>query len=129
MYNPQELPEVDKVAVLVLGQREDEGESRLYTIKDGFLIVAEVIIEDANITKIVDLWRQLPQHEQDRCHFPPFGLRFFQNNTQLLEASICWECNNIWINLHDEADGYNFDARSNPAQQLFALLKQLSGQG
>jgi hypothetical protein len=128
MYNPQDLPEVDKVAVLILGPHYAEGKKRLFTGFEGFPIYSETIItHDELIEQIADLWRRLESGEQARCHVPPYCLRFFQNNVQLLEASICWQCKNIWLNLADKKEYYKFNADAIPAQQLLTLLRKLSG--
>ena len=45
---------------------------------------------------IASLWRRLPPRTQMRCHIPPYGLRFRSEETVILQASICWKCNNIF---------------------------------
>ncbi len=60
-----------------------------------------------------------------RCHCPSFGLRFYSNNKPHLQASICWECNNIFIDMGEQALSYEFDAEHPHSKELLALVKQI----
>lgn len=121
MYDLKQMPEFDAVDILTLVQDYDSQSLSFYAIHTVHAIDERVIIA------INDLWRRLPYFGQDRCHFPPYGLRFYQKDAIILEASICWECNNIWIELPDSKSHYEFNGNSAPAQKLLYLLKYLSG--
>ena len=126
-YDMNLTPEVDSVDVLVLGY--NKGEKLILPISDRFDIHSTTHISEKRVVNAIgDLWRNLAPGEQDRCHIPPYGLRFHQGDTKILEASICWECNNILITLPDGAAGYSFDGKSESAQKLLRLLRYLSGE-
>jgi hypothetical protein len=71
---------------------------------------------------IADLWRALPHGEQDRCHAPPFGIRFHFVNQATLHVSICWQCNNVFGFDADAPTHGEFDAGSAAARELFFRL-------
>lgn len=131
MYDPTQLPEIDQVEVLTLGFEfgEESTLSRLSTGWDGFPIhLATIVVDPRVVTAIADLWRTLPTDEQARCHIPAYGVRFFADNIMILQASICWECNNIWMLIGEERTSYHFNGQSEPAQRLLRLLRYLSGE-
>ena len=72
--------------------------------------------------EIAALWNELPPGQQDRCHVPPFGLRFFSGAQLILEASVCWDCSNIFGVADGSIFSFEFDA-SAPASK--ALLTRL----
>jgi len=78
-------------------------------------------------------WRRRLQICGDTCHtaskcvatFHHLGLRFFKNGELQLQASICWECNNIFGDAKGDDFWYEFDAQHNISQKLLALCKQV----
>jgi hypothetical protein len=127
-YQQASLGAVDCVDILVLaGAPRNDNLPRLQTGFDGFPIKASHVIRGTNAEKIAQLWRTLPPTTNPaRCHVPPFGLRFYQAETLLLEASLCWQCSNIFIVIADEKAGYIFDPKHKISQELLKLLKKLS---
>ena len=121
-YNPSQLPEIDAVEVVnlqnVLGRRADTYmEEALYA---PFFQVTGKIAQD-----IARLWRLLPVAEQMRCHCPLFGFRFYTNYNLHLQAFVCWECNNIFIDVTDQKLFYTFDPQHLYSQKLLTLVKQI----
>ncbi|HYP98417.1 MAG TPA: hypothetical protein VER96_07070 [Polyangiaceae bacterium] len=86
---------------------------------------ARVVGEAA--AEIVSRWNDLPADGQARCHIPPFGFRFFLRGALLVEASVCWQCNNI----HGESSGapfwYEFDGAAAVSRRLLALARSAIG--
>ena len=78
-------------------------------------------------TRIAALWRDLPPGEEARCHTPPFGLRFYFGRRLVCEASICWQCNNIFGNAGDEELFFAFDGSHPTSRELLAACEQLIG--
>jgi hypothetical protein len=74
--------------------------------------------------EIARLWNELPPGEQARCHVPPFGLRLFSRGVLLLEASLCWDCNNIFGVAGESAFGFEFDASAPSSTALLARLRE-----
>ncbi|HLO86169.1 MAG TPA: hypothetical protein VK203_14330 [Nostocaceae cyanobacterium] len=85
-----------------------------------------VRVKGETAQQIARLWRQLPPDEQMRCHIPPFGLRFYIGNKLLVQGSVCWQCNNIYVEENGEDLVYEFDAQHPHSQQLLALLQLLA---
>ena len=57
---------------------------------------------------------------------PPFALRFFAEGNVILEASLCWGCNNIWLLEGETFSVYEFDARAEASQELLDVLTAIS---
>ena len=72
------------------------------------------------------IWNKLPPGEEGRCHVPPFGLRFFSRGQLLLEASLCWECNNIFGNIGPNTFWFEFDASATSSKTLLARAQQVT---
>lgn len=131
MYDPTQLPKINRAEVLVLSSSfsspsKDEdaiGELRVQTpMCDKIISVVQLTDEDTQ--KAAHLWRQLPGGLQARCHTPPFGLRFYQENRLLLECSICWKCNNIYIREElAKQTYYHFAGKSDIAKKLYEIMK------
>jgi hypothetical protein len=124
-YEPSQLPDVDAVDLVDLKRLQPNRVSEYMGIaKDA----PHVRVKGETAQKIASLWRQLPADEQMRCHFPPFGLRFFMEDKLLVQGSICWECNNIFVQENGEESAYKFDGLHAHSQQLLSLLKQIADQ-
>jgi hypothetical protein len=122
-YQPASLPEIDVVEIVDLkGLQPDRVNEYMRMAKNAPF----TLIEGENAQKIACLWRHLPHDEQMRCHMPPFGLRFYLGKQLLIEGSVCWECNNIFVVENDEDVAYTFDAQHPYSQELLSLLRQLS---
>ena len=115
LLSPEKLPEVSTIDILILdGSGAIEG---LSILDDA----PRERIEDQVVQEIANLFRQLPSGNPARCHTPPFGLRFYTEDSSPRQCSICWECNNIYGDFQ-----YDFDAEDSISQNLLALLTQLS---
>lgn len=89
--------------------------------------------------RIIELWHNLPSGYQSRCHVPKYGLRFLLQGESQCEASICWECDNIFGRTRDATGGASwtkfhveFSAGSEVSQALLSLVKEFcpgSGSG
>ena len=71
------------------------------------------------------LWNRLPAGRQARCHVPPFGFRFFNQSELVLQASVCWMCNNISGNVSGDEFWYAFNADAPVSQELLRAAKAL----
>ena len=85
-------------------------------------VPGEIKLEGVDAERIASLWRQLPPGEPARCHIPPYGLRFWQAGKKVIEASLCWECNNAYGYSGRQTLWFTFDAK---APVSVALLMQL----
>jgi hypothetical protein len=119
-YDPSTLGPVDAIDVVALDAHERVGRVNEY-IRTG-AAGREVRLTDAeDVERIAGFWRSLPAGEQARCHIPPYGLRFWRAGTKVLEASLCWECNNVFGYAGDQELWFAFDAT---ALVSVALLMQ-----
>jgi len=82
-----------------------------------------VRVRGSDAQGIAALWSELPPGEQDRCHVPPFGLRFFSGDHLLLEASLCWQCNNIFGVADGNRFSFAFNASASPSRELLARAR------
>jgi hypothetical protein len=121
-YAPSQLPDIDVVELV-------DFRGLPPTIVDGSGVIPKnvpyVRIKKETAQKIAYLWRQLPPGEQMRCHYPPFGLRFYMGNKLLVQGSVCWECNNIFAQENGKKMIYEFYAQHPHSRQLFALLQHI----
>ncbi len=122
-YSPALLPSIDSVEIVSL---ESVDAGRVDEYMKNAADAPSITLEGADAQRIADLWRLLPPGDQARCHFPPYGLRFRYEGRVISEASICWECDNIF----GVADGrhihYAFDASHPTSTRLLAELRQFS---
>jgi hypothetical protein len=121
-YNTSQLPEIDAVEVVnlrdIMGNRVNTYMKE--AVSAPFVRVTGEVAQD-----IARLWRLLPVAEQMRCHVPSFGLRFYNNDNLHLQASVCWQCNNIFVDIGEQELSYTFDAQHSYSQELLALVKQI----
>lgn len=121
-YDPSQLPDVDTVELVNLKGLNLNQVREYMKAKD----TPCVRIKGETAQQIAHLWRQLPPDEQMRCHVPPFGLRFYMGNKLLVQGSICWGCNNIFVEENGEDLVYEFDGLHPNSQRLLALLEFLA---
>lgn len=102
-YLPSSLPTISIVEVLVLKNVD------IADIREA-VAVPSVSLQGEDAQRVAALWRLLPTGKRYRCHIPPFGLRFLDGGVVICQASLCWDCNNIFGNANGNAFAYNFDA-------------------
>jgi hypothetical protein len=99
--------------------------------RDGYMPHARqapaVSVTGHDAQRIAALWRALPPGEQYRCHAPPFGLRFLRTGRLIDEASVCWQCNNLWGRRPGGRWYYPFDAKHPASQELLRTCERLAG--
>lgn len=72
--------------------------------------------------RIATLWRTLPAGDAKRCHIPPFG-RFFLAGRLICQASLCWQCNDLFGHAGQDKLSFAFDAASPIASALLQACK------
>ena len=103
--DPSALPAVDAVTVIPRGG-------------------SEVTCEGEAAQAIASAWRRLENGRQARCHVPPFGFRFLSHGEVMLEATVCWRCNNIHGRRAGEPVLITFDSKCEAATELLHLAEQ-----
>ncbi|WP_309716339.1 hypothetical protein [Armatimonas sp.] len=74
---------------------------------------------------LATLWQALSGKEWMRCHIPVYGMAFYDEAGLILKASLCWECNNIYLHFPDGSTGFcAFNSQSPSAQELLAFCKE-----
>jgi hypothetical protein len=121
-YTPSLLPEIDAVEVVDL---EAVVGNRFNTFMREAATAPCVWVGGEAAENIARLWRQLPPAEPMRCHTPPYGFRFYKDDDLILQASVCWNCNNIFIDSNGQELGYTFDGAHPDSRELLALAKQI----
>lgn len=117
-HNPATLPDTDTIEVVLLN---DDYDPAHVTAAIPGRTLARLTGEPAQ--RAARLWRALPSAEQMRCHMPRYALRFYATGVLLLEAALCFECNNISILRKGRREWATFDGQASPAQELLALLR------
>ncbi len=119
-YDPKTLPECDGVSVFVLsgGERDERAQF------GWFDPLRDLEPTDAEAREIATLWRSLPPAGQKRCHFPVFGVRFSAAGDPLVEARICFRCNNVSLVTGAGKGWFEFDAEAPPSRRLLELFRQ-----
>ena len=112
-YDRRTTPVVDRVEVVALSYGKRRGLVFPCTLAQG--------------EEIVGLWRKLPEAEQARCHVPVYGLQFYVGQALLLEASLCWQCNNIHLRTGIKRRYSTFDRDAPASQRLRDLLAEIAG--
>lgn len=124
------LPEIDAVDVLVLDDtmpdKAPSGVTGMYVYILGAADAPRVRLVGTQALQLATLWRRLPPGDDAACHEPPFGLRFHAGGIIVLQASVCWMCNNIYGYRGSQQFDAGFDARSAEAQELLSLLEQVT---
>ena len=115
---PSALPEIDEVEVLDLATfAVDAANSDRNTgTASSFPIAGDDAI------KIADLFRNLPDGDERRCHTPPFSLRFLASGVEVGTASVCWKCNNVRGKISGQPG-----PSTDQAAQLASCYSSLSG--
>ncbi len=125
-FSPKQLSEIDAVDVVNL---KDVDPDRVSEYMPNAINAPHVQLTDESAQQIANLWRQLPSGAFARCHIPPFGLRFYRDGELQLQASICWQCDNIFGDAQGNGFSCSFDAQHETSQKLLALCKQISESG
>jgi hypothetical protein len=116
-FTPAHLPDIDIVEVVDLSGVEPDRVGDYMPVAGN---APHVRLTGDSAQHLARLWRLLPPGGGIRCHLPPFGLRFYKDGEVLLQASLCWQCNNLYGNVKGESIGCAFDARSDVAQELLS---------
>jgi hypothetical protein len=120
--SPLHLPQVDSIDVVNL---KDFDVDRVSEYMQKAIDTDHIKVVGDLAQQIANFWQQLPPGEQFRCHIPPFGLRFYSNGKLQLQASICWECNNIFGDLEGNNFSYEFDGQHQISQALLEICKKV----
>lgn len=121
-YELSSLPAVDAVEVVNLRGLNPKRVSE-YMAEAKHSRCVRLVGNEAQ--QIAAAWRSLPEGEQARCHIPTFGLRFYAGGELILEASICWQCNNIAGKAGAESVFFVFDGEHAQSRELLAMLEQV----
>lgn len=124
-YEPSTLGQVDAVDVVAL-----DSTIRVRSVSEFIRlgVLEEVRLNDLDAERIALLWRGLPSSESARCHMPPYGLRFWLLGEKRLEASICWECNNVYGYAGDERLHFAFDSKAPTSSSLLTQCQRAFSQ-
>ena len=74
--------------------------------------------------RVINLFRELEPGESARCHIPPWGLAFYEQETLLFTATLCYACNNAYVYTAQGMNLRAFDPFGPNAAELRGILKQ-----
>jgi hypothetical protein len=116
---PSELAPIDEVQVVPL---QNVAPGAVNSFMDRACDRPCAVLRESAACKVAALWRELPPGEQARCHIPPLGVRFLREGRLVLEASVCWKCNNIFGSDSMGKVHCKFDASAPASQALLFIL-------
>jgi hypothetical protein len=121
-HDPSTLGRIDAVDVVALNASASVGSVNEF-IRSA--VVGEIRLTDVDAERIAVLWRALPPSEQARCHIPPYGLRFWLAGQKVIEASLCWECDNVYGYAADETMHFSFDSKAPVSVSLLMQCRHI----
>ena len=124
MYNPKFLPAIDSVEIVDLRQLNANRVSDYMDIASN---APYQRLDGDSAQLFANAWRSLCSGMAARCHIPPIGFRFISDGAIVLEASVCWRCNNAYGIQNGNSISFEFDSECDSAQQLLASAKQVMG--
>lgn len=115
---PMTLGPVDCIDVMAIASDATVGSVNDF-VRSSAVIGKVTLVDEVDVARIAALWRALPPGESARCHTPPFALRFWLKGECVLEASVCWACDNVYGYASDRPIHFAFDSKSSVAHSLF----------
>ena len=121
-YDPADLTEIDAGDVVAL-----DSSAHVQGVREFIRLanVRETKLMGRDAQAIAELWRRLTPAEPARCHIPPYGLRFWLAGHKIVEASLCWECNNAYGYAGHTPVSFTFDATAPAAVSLLMQLRRV----
>lgn len=121
------LPSIDKIKVYQLYRADLQG---IDQSRNGERL-AEKILKGREVKKVTDVWRKLEYRSGlSACHEPHYSVEFYSKGRLIVQASVCWSCNNIFFsvpklfkNVNFENNTQNFTAEGKFSQQLLEIFK------
>src|SRR5215217_1074617 len=121
-YNPAMLPDVDEVEIVSLGGIHPPQVSGFIDMTVG---KSGIKVTNNLCEQLCTFWRNLIPGEMQRCHTPPYELRFMYKSGGVLRASVCWVCNNIFLDDNGIRGGCTFDSSSKAAKDLLKYIRAI----
>ena len=129
MMNKFDITKTARPSTIEVIELEDNNNGEFHTGEHwNFSILQKVTVgENKAVEEIWNLWKNLPSAKMCmRCHIPKFGLRFLSDTHEvILDASICWECHNIYIKTPQEFTYCYFKASESHSKKLLLNIKKL----
>jgi hypothetical protein len=125
------LPECDRIEVFLLSGMQSKGGDGTFPIRpyERFSkIEKKTEIKGEQAKKLCASWRNATFDfwSQSWCHFPIYGLRFYEGDTLHLETSVCLGCSNFYFT---DIDGkilwHGFRKKDNAGKALIANLSEI----
>ena len=79
-------------------------------------------LDEEESQHIIQLFQELAPGTSDRCHMPPWGLAFYDNERLLFTTTLCFKCSNAYVYTALGKELRAFDVDEFHAEELFALL-------
>ena len=125
----QMFDDVDRVEIFLLVQPSgvvEDGTFPVRPYREEYPVYGTATLSGDDAKQAAELWSYTIKNLgiQALCHNPPYGVRMFAGKTLRFESSICWHCNNFYIEgFPGNYMWYGFDADSKGATDLLALFE------
>jgi hypothetical protein len=110
------LPRIDKIELLKLELKDDRWNGKVEDVK---------VLKGAEAQKVASLWRrQTYTSSLSACHEPAFAIKFYDRESLIGYASVCWSCNSIFFitpNLHRTQSFLGGNERGEQLSEIFRL--------
>lgn len=134
---------VHREAYDLFGDVEDVHEARIYLImgegkSDGTFPIrpydrddptyGSVVLKGTQLAEFLKLWQyqEVDARAGSWCHGPVYGFRLYRRGKPVRETSICWSCNNFWVDPYPGgATWYGFHADSKAGKRLLEFCDKL----
>lgn len=112
---PSSLPDIEEVEIVDISKLDPNRVSHYMGETES---CRSVILTGGKATEVAARWRALNSAGQARCHIPSYGVRFFVSEKLMLEASVCFQCNNIYGSLNGQPFHYEFNGGDHAGTRL-----------
>lgn len=125
------LPDCDRVEVFLLGGVQAKGGRGTFPIRpygQFSLIKKKRELKGDEAKKLCAAWRGMTFDlwSQALCHFPIYGLRFYQGDILKFETSVCFGCSNFYFpNGRGESSWHGFREKDVAGKKLVESLKDI----
>jgi hypothetical protein len=129
------LPTVDKVELFYfvgtlyenLPKLEDKTEVPLKSFGVEVRIISSKILLGNEAEEFARLWRKITRGGGMGCVSPAYRLRFFNKDALLLQTDVCFDCNNLLLELPNVPNStiWGFNTDSSDAKDLLIKLNTI----
>ena len=81
----------------------------------------KITLSGEDLDRFLADWREIRVNDSSgaMCHFPVYGVRFYRKESLIFETSLCWACENFWVETRFfGSEWMGFDAGAEASRRL-----------